>query len=90
MFILTLHILVASVMSFAIVAVIASAHKQRETRFYQTMMGSFILTIVSGVGLLLVTAGTLGRICVMMSAFTFTVIAVRAYYRKNVPAVSSL
>lgn len=90
MIILTLHILVASVMSIAIVGVLGAGYRQKETTFYQTMLGSFGLTVVSGVGLLFVTAGNLGRICAMMSVFTLSVIVVRAYYRKQLALSTSL
>jgi hypothetical membrane protein len=90
MFILTLHILVASVMSLAIIGVFAAGYAQHATKAYSTMLVSFGATVVSGVGLLFVSPNGLGRLCAMMSAFTIFVLIARAYYRKQVPLASSL
>ena len=87
-FILTLHILAALVMSSTIAVVFAAAVKQYETRAYRWMLGAFGTTLASGIGLLLVSPAGLGRFCVMMSAFTLSVIAVRAYYRARVAQVA--
>ena len=80
--ILIAHITVATLMTISVLGVVAAAYSRRETKAYTAMLGSFALTVVSGVGLLFVAAaGGLGRFCVMMSAFTLSVIAARAYYR---------
>ena len=88
--ILIAHIAVATIMTIAVLGVVAAAYNKRETKAYAAMLGSFGLTVVSGIGLLFVTAGGLGRFCVMMSAFTLSVIAARAYYRAQVISETSL
>ena len=88
--ILIAHITVATLMTVSVLGVVAAAYGRRETKAYMTMLGSFALTVVSGVSLLFVAAGGLGRFCVMMSAFTLSVIAARAYYRKRLTATTSL
>lgn len=90
MIILTAHILVASLMSVAMLVVLGAGYRQKETTFYQAMLASFALTIVSGVGLLFVTVGNLGRVCAFMSVFTLSVIAVRYYYRRQLSLSKSL
>lgn len=90
MIMLPLHILVASFMTISMAGVLFAAYKQVETKFYGAMLVSFAMTVVSGVSLLFVTAGTLGRICAMMSVFTASVLAVRYYYRKQLSLASSL
>lgn len=90
MLILTFHIFVASTMSVSTVGVLGAGYRQKETAFYQTMLTSFALTAVSGVSLLFVTAGTLGRICAMMSVFTLSVMAVRYYYLRQLSLSKSL
>jgi len=89
-FILTLHILVASIMSLAIIGVFAAGYAERATKAYSTMLVSFGATVVSGVGLLFVSPNGLGRFCAMMSAFTVMALIARAYYRKRVVTVASL
>jgi hypothetical protein len=88
--ILIAHITVATIMTVAVLGVVAAAHGKRETKAYAAMLGSFGLTVASGIGLLFVAAGGLGRFCVMMSAFTLSVIAARAYYRARVTSQTSL
>jgi len=90
MIFLTAHILVASIMSVALVGVLAAGYRQKETQLYGVMLSSFVLTVTSGIGLLFVTTGTLGRVCAMMSVFTFSVIAVRYYYRRRLSLSKSL
>ena len=89
MVILTLHILVASVMTVTMVGVFTAAYRRHETAAYQAMLASFGVTILSGIGLLFVSPTGLGRLCVMMSIFTILVVAVRAYYRKQVISVTA-
>lgn len=81
MLILALHITVALVMTLATLGVFAAGYARRESRAYVTMLASFGVTVVSGISLLFVSAGGLGRFCAMMSAFSLSVIAARAYYR---------
>lgn len=88
--ILIAHIAVATIMTISVLGVVAAAYGRRETKAYTAMLGSFALTVVSGVGLLFVAADGLGRFCVMMSAFTLSVIAARAYYRKRLTTETSL
>jgi len=90
MIILSLHILVATVMTLAIIGVFAAAYHQHETKAYGVMLGSFVPTILSGVGLLFVSVNGLGRLCVMMSAFTLVTLVARAYYLRRVILTSSL
>lgn len=90
MLILTLHIAVALVMTIATLGVFAAGYAQRESKAYIAMLASFGVTVMSGVGLLFVSAGGLGRFCAMMSAFSLSVIVARAYYRKRLGATSSL
>ena len=54
------------------------------------MLASFAATVVSGIALLFVSAGGLGRFCAMMSMFTLMTIAAGQYYRIRVLANSSL
>ena len=90
MIILTSHIIVASIMSIAMVGVLRAGYHAKETAFYPAMLGSFGMTVISGTGLLFVTAGNLGRICATMSVFTLSVIAVRYYYRRQLSLAKSL
>jgi len=90
MIILLLHILVATIMTLAIVWVFAAAYSQRETKAYGVMLSSFVATILSGVGLLFVSPSGLGRLCAMMSVFTLVTLVARQYYRKQVIARMSL
>jgi hypothetical protein len=83
MLILSLHILVASIMTGATVGVFAAAHARRETKAYSVMLGTFGATTVSGIGLMFISAGGLGRFCAMMSVFTLSVLVARAYYRRR-------
>ena len=88
--ILSLHITAALVTTVAIIAVTVSAYAGRETKSYITMLASFTATAVSGIGLLFVLAGGLGRFCVMMSAYAIFVAAAHLYYRRQITAKSSL
>lgn len=90
MIILSFHILVASIMTLSILGVFAAAHRRRETVAYTPMLISFAATATSGLGLLFVSPSGLGRLCAMMTAFTFLVIVARSYYRKRIVTVSSL
>jgi len=90
MIILTSHIIVASIMSIAMVGVLRAGYRGSETALYSAMLGSFGMTVISGTGLLFVTAGSLGRICATMSVFTLSVIAVRYYYRRQLSLAKSL
>lgn len=89
-FVLSLHIFVASIMSVAIAGVFLAAYQRRETKAYTPMMISFAATVVSGVGLLYIVPTGLGRLCAMMSAFTILVLVARAYYRKHVVVTQSI
>lgn len=82
-FVLSLHIFVASIMSLAIIGVFVAAYQRRETKAYTPMMISFAATVVSGVGLLFIAPTGLGRLCAMMSAFTLLTLAARHYYSKR-------
>ena len=90
MVILTSHIIIASIMTLASVGVLAAASSRRETKAYLVMLASFAATVVSGIALLFVSAGGLGRFCAMMSMFTLMTIAAGQYYRVRVLANSSL
>ena len=90
MVILTSHIVIASIMTLATVGVFAAAYNRRETKAYLVMLASFAATVVSGIALLFVSAGGLGRFCAMMSMFTLMTIAAGQYYRVRVLANSSL
>lgn len=90
MLILTSHIIIASIMTLASVGVLAAASSRRETKAYLVMLASFAATVVSGIALLFVSAGGLGRFCAMMSMFTLMTIAAGQYYRVRVLANSSL
>lgn len=90
MVILTSHIVIASIMTLATVGVFAAAYSRRETKAYLVMLTSFAATVVSGIALLFVSAGGLGRFCAMMSMFTLMTIAAGQYYRVRVLANSSL
>ncbi len=81
------HIVVALIMSGAMVATLYSGHRQRISRSYSTMLATFGFTVVSGVGLLIMNAAVLGHVCAMMSVFTLSVIAIRAYYRARLSLV---
>ena len=88
--ILITHIAVAALMTVSVLGVAAAAYSRRETQAYAVMLGSFSLTVVSGIGLLFAAAGGLGRFCVMMSVFSLSVIAARAYYRARLTTETSL
>ena len=88
--ILITHIVIATIMTVSLLGVVAAAYGRRETKAYAAMLGSFGLTVLSGIGLLFVATGGLGRFCVMMSAFSLSVIAARAYYRTRLAAETSL
>ncbi len=90
MLILTLHISVALVMTIATLGVFAAGYARRESKAYTVMLASFGVTVFSGIGLLFVSNGALGRFCAMMSAFTVSVLIARAYYRKRLTAANSL
>ena len=90
MLILTLHISAALFMTIATLGVFAAGYTRRESKAYETMLVSFGATALSGTILLFVSAGGLGRFCAMMSAFSLSVIAARAYYRKRLSATNSL
>ena len=83
MLILSLHILVATIMTCATVGVFAAAHARRETKAYSAMLVSFVATVASGTGLLFISTAGFGRFCVMMSAFSMSVLVARAYYKKR-------
>jgi hypothetical protein len=83
MLILSLHILVATIMTCATVGVFAAARTRRETKAYSAMLLSFGATIVSGAGLLFISTAGFGRFCVMMSTFSISVLVARAYYKKR-------
>ena len=84
MLILSTHILISLVLSGAMVAVFASAHKRQATKLYTTMLASFTGVVTTGVALLVVSPAGLGRFCAMMSAFTLLTFVARAYYRRQV------
>ena len=90
MFILSLHILVATITTISILGVFASAFRRKETKAYVAMLTSFAATALSGVALLFVSTHGLGRLCAMMSAYTVLVVVARLYYRKQLLTVSSL
>ncbi|MEO5499144.1 MAG: hypothetical protein ABIR46_01430 [Candidatus Saccharimonadales bacterium] len=84
--ILLSHIAIASVLTIATAKVSVAAYKQESTSTYHLMLGSFVVTILSGIGLLFVGAGGIGRICATMSAVSLVVFVVRYYYRMRVVA----
>lgn len=86
MFILSTHILLAIIMTFATLFVFAAGYWQTRTWAYRPMLGSFGLTAISGIGLLLAEGRGLGRFCVMMSGFALAIIIARAYYRARLVA----
>ena len=88
MIILSLHILVASILTVSSLVVTVSARQRQTTNAYLVMMVTFGATIVSGLSLLLVGA-SLGRVCATMTALTLAVLLVRRYYlvRTTVPAL---
>lgn len=90
MLILSLHIIFALLTTLAIVIVLLSAKSARETKAHVVMVVSFAATALSGLGMLFVNAGGLGRLCAMMSAYTLVVAAAHYYYRARVSATSSL
>ena len=88
MLILTLHITAALIMSAALIVVFVAGVSRRATRGYYVMLGSFSATLLSGIGLIALSAGGLGRFCAMMTAFTALTIAVRSFYRRRLEVVA--
>lgn len=89
-FILSLHVLIATVTTGSILGVFIAARAQRRTRAYLTMLVSFAATALSGVALLAISAHGLGRFCAMMSAYVVVVAFARHYYHVRTAAFSSL
>ena len=88
--ILISHVALAAIMTVSLLGVVAAAYGKRETKAYLTMLSSFGLTVISGVGLLFVAPGGFGRFCVMMSIFSLSVIGAHVYYRSRLVAKISL
>lgn len=86
MLILITHIAIASLLTAATLKVSLAAYRQEVSAAYRPMLFAFAATAVSGVGLLLVGTGGIGRICATMSAVTLVVFVVRHYYRVRVIA----
>lgn len=82
--ILLSHIAIASFLTLTTVKVSLAAYQQKSTSAYIPMLGAFTATIASGIGLLFVGAGGMGRICATMSAVTLVVFIVRYYYQARV------
>ncbi len=82
--ILLSHIAIASLLTIATIKVAFSGYFRKGTSVYNVMLASFVATSLSGIGLLLVGAGGLGRVCATMTAVTMVVFVVRAYYRIRV------
>lgn len=78
------HILIASIMLVSALGVTLAARSRTETKLYLSMMISFVMTTVSGIALLFVTVGQLGRVCATMTVLTLLVLVVRSYYVKRV------
>lgn len=84
MVILTLHIAIALALTVSTVMVVVSAKQHRATSAFTAMLSSLGLTAVSGIGLLAIVPSSLGHLCMMMTAFTLSVIGVHYYYRTRV------
>lgn len=87
MLILSLHIFIAVAMTVSTLAVYVAAYSRQETRAYRAMLVTFGITILSGAGLLAVSAAGLGRFCAVMSVFTLSVLLARAFYRNRSLAI---
>jgi len=87
--ILLTHIAIASILVLTTAAVFAAAWQRKQTKAYQPMLGSFVLTIASGTVLLFVGIGGIGRICAAMSAVTLATIATRHYYLKRTAEIAA-
>jgi hypothetical protein len=87
MLILSLHILAALITTVAIIGVTISAYRKSETKLYMTMLLSFGVTAVSGIGLVFIVGG-LGRFCAMMSMYVVLVMMARSYYHKQIASSS--
>jgi hypothetical protein len=85
--ILTLHLLAVASLCVATFSVTVFAYHRHETGFYRAMLGSFGFTLLSGVGLVAVSAHGLGRLCAMMTIASVAVLAVRWYYRRQILAL---
>ena len=84
MVMLMLHITIALTLTVSTVVVVLSAWQKRATGAYNAMLSTLGLTAVSGIGLLAIVPSSLGHLCMMMTAFTLSVIGVHYYYRARV------
>lgn len=81
MLLLSLHVLVATLLVLSTLVVFAAGWQKRATKVYSAMLTAFAGTIGSGVIMLFVGFGGIGRICAAMSAVTLLTLVARHYYR---------
>lgn len=83
---ITLHILIAVILTVVTTGVFASAIKRnKNTLMLRVMQGSLALTALSGTALV-VTQGGLGRFCATMTVATLAVVLVARFYDQRVPS----
>jgi phosphoglycerate dehydrogenase-like enzyme len=86
--ILGLHIAIACLLTVAALRVLYAGWARHQTRVHSIMMVSFAGTVLSGVSLLFVGIGGIGRICLTMTAVTFATLLVSRYYRARILSTS--